>query len=206
MLAGQDLGPSDIRDHDRRKRVKVARCHYLLDRLFKSPQDAEVVTVPESCEFFLDTTYCMPYSMCYTVYYIYCTVYSMAIEAGIMENLRLELRRGCLTLAVLAELRREQYGYTLRKSLTDGGISIDGGTIYPLLRRLENQGLLLSEWREEEKRKKRFYRLSTDGEQAFNHLLEEWRSMNASLHRISAIGGSGLQESGVGGSASAARM
>lgn len=130
----------------------------------------------------------------------------MTIEIGILENLRLELRRGCLILAVLAELRTEQYGYTLRKALTDSGISIDEGTIYPLLRRLESQGLLSSEWREEGKRKKRFYRLSTDGEQAFSHLLEEWRSMNASLHRISAIGGSGLQESGVGGPASAVRM
>ncbi len=132
-------------------------------------------------------------------------VHSMTIETGIMENLRLELRRGCLTLAVLAELRKEQYGYTLRKALTDGGISIDEGTIYPLLRRLESQGLLLSEWREEEKRKKRFYRLSTDGEQVFNHLLEEWRNMNASLHRISAIGGMELPESGAGGPESAVR-
>ena len=74
-------------------------------------------------------------------------VHGMTIELGILENLRLELRRGCLILAVLAELRTEQYGYTLRKGLTDRGIAIDEGTIYPLLRRLESQGLLLSEWR-----------------------------------------------------------
>jgi PadR family transcriptional regulator PadR len=124
-------------------------------------------------------------------------VHGMTIDVGILENLRLELRRGCLILAVLAELRTEQYGYTLRKALTDRGIAIDEGTIYPLLRRLESQGLLLSEWREEEKRNKRFYRLSADGEQILNQLLEEWKSMNASLNRINAGGGKRSPKSGV---------
>src|SRR5271167_2177395 len=82
----------------------------------------------------------------------------------VLENLRSELRRGSLIVAVLAELRSEQYGYTLRKSLEEHGIAIDEGTLYPLLRRLETQGLLLSEWREHEKRNKRFYRLSPQGE------------------------------------------
>ncbi len=80
----------------------------------------------------------------------------------VLENLRLELRRGCLIVAVLAELRQEQYGYTLRKSLAEHGIAIDEGTLYPLLRRLETQGLLASEWREQDKRNKRFYRLSPE--------------------------------------------
>jgi PadR family transcriptional regulator PadR len=84
----------------------------------------------------------------------------------IFENLRLELRRGSLILAVLAELRSEYYGYALRKALGDHGMAIDESTLYPLLRRLESQGLLTSEWREEDKRSKRFYRLSRDGEAA----------------------------------------
>src|SRR5204863_1399719 len=83
----------------------------------------------------------------------------------LVENLRLELRRGCLVLAVLAQLRREQYGYTLRRSLAEQGMVMDEGTLYPLLRRLEAQGLLASQWREEDKRNKRFYRLSPDGKQ-----------------------------------------
>jgi PadR family transcriptional regulator PadR len=110
----------------------------------------------------------------------------MTIETGIFENLRLELRRGCLILAVLAELRHERYGYTLRKELANHGMAIDEGTLYPLLRRLESQGLLASEWREEEKRIKRFYRLSTDGERILGQLLAEWKGMNASLSRINA--------------------
>ncbi len=105
----------------------------------------------------------------------------MSPTENVFENLRLELRRGCLTLAVLAQLRQEYYGYTLRKALADRGLEIDESTLYPLLRRLETQGLLASEWREEEKRNKRFYRLSPDGEQIFGQLLEEWRAINASI-------------------------
>src|SRR5579883_1821083 len=88
-----------------------------------------------------------------------------------LENLKLELRRGCLVVAVLAALRSERYGYTLRKELADRGLEMDEGTLYPLLRRLEAQGLLTSEWREHEKRNKRFYRLSPEGERILNLLL-----------------------------------
>ena len=95
----------------------------------------------------------------------------------VLENLRLELRRGCLILAVLAELRTERYGYTLRKALADQGMEIDEGTLYPLLRRLESQGLLVSEWREEDKRNKRFYRLSADGKVILKQLAAEWKSV-----------------------------
>jgi PadR family transcriptional regulator, regulatory protein PadR len=108
----------------------------------------------------------------------------MTIEPNIFENLRLELRRGSLILAVLAQLRTEQYGYTLRKALAEHGMAIDEGTLYPLLRRLETQGLLASEWREEDKRNKRFYVLSADGKQILKHLLAEWKSIDTSLREI----------------------
>ena len=104
----------------------------------------------------------------------------------VFENLRLELRRGCLTLAVLIQLRSERYGYTLRKALADDGLEIDEGTLYPLLRRLESQGLLVSQWREEDKRNKRFYRLSPVGEEVLANLLTEWRQMNSAMERIIA--------------------
>jgi PadR family transcriptional regulator, regulatory protein PadR len=102
----------------------------------------------------------------------------------VFENLRLELRRGCLILAVLAALRTEQYGYTLRKVLSEHGMEIDEGTLYPLLRRLENQGLLKSQWRERDKRNKRFYRLSPEGKQILKQLLAEWQGINSSLDEI----------------------
>jgi len=102
----------------------------------------------------------------------------------VFENLRLELRRGCLTLAVLTQLRTERYGYTLRKALSDDGLEIDEGTLYPLLRRLESQGLLSSQWREEEKRNKRFYKLSPVGQEILTQLLAEWERINSSLTKI----------------------
>ncbi len=106
------------------------------------------------------------------------------VESGIFENLRLELRRGCLTLAVLAQLGQEHYGYTLRKALAERGLEIEESTLYPLLRRLESQGLLVSEWREEDKRNKRFYRLSPEGARVFDYLASEWRQINAAMENI----------------------
>jgi PadR family transcriptional regulator len=108
----------------------------------------------------------------------------MSVDNGLFDNLRNELRRGSLVLAVLTQLRSEQYGYTLRKALAEHGMSIDEGTLYPLLRRLESQGLLVSEWREEEKRNKRFYRLSAEGKVILKQLLAEWRSIDSSLNGI----------------------
>ncbi len=106
------------------------------------------------------------------------------MSPDLFENLRLELRRGCVIVAALAALRSEQYGYTLRKALSEQGMDIDEGTLYPLLRRLESQGLLVSEWREEDKRNKRFYRLSADGRQILKLLLAEWETIDSSLRGI----------------------
>ena len=110
--------------------------------------------------------------------------HSISTDSAALDNLRLELRRGCLTVAVLGALRTEQYGYTLRKLLAEHGLTIDEGTLYPLLRRLEIQGLLVSEWREETRRNKRFYRLSDDGARMLTQLLAEWRRIDESLTGI----------------------
>ena len=101
------------------------------------------------------------------------------------EHLRLELRRGCLILAVLAELRSERHGYALVKALREGGLEIDENTLYPLLRRLETQKLLASAWRVENKRNKRFYRLSAEGRAVLAWLREEWRTINDAIEKLS---------------------
>lgn len=106
------------------------------------------------------------------------------LNSDLFNTLRLELRRGLLIVAVLAQLRAEHYGYTLRKDLSALGIEIDEGTLYPLLRRLETQGLLESEWREENNRRKRFYKLSKDGRVILKQLLAELAQINSSLTRI----------------------
>jgi PadR family transcriptional regulator PadR len=106
------------------------------------------------------------------------------MDSDIYENLKLELRRGSLVLAVLAALRTEQYGYTPRRSLASTGIAIEESALYPMLRRLESQELLQSKWREEDNRNKRFYRISRAGEETLTRLLEEWRQLNSALQRI----------------------
>ncbi|HEY3800626.1 MAG TPA: PadR family transcriptional regulator [Caulobacteraceae bacterium] len=108
----------------------------------------------------------------------------MPLDDDTYEKLRLELRRGSLVLAVLAALKAERYGYTLRKELADAGLAIDEGALYPMLRRLESQGLLTSEWREEDKRNKRFYRLSPDGAGLLAELVAEWRAINTTLDHL----------------------
>ena len=77
-------------------------------------------------------------------------------------------------------------GYTLRKLLAEHGLIVDESTLYPLLRRLETQGLLVSEWREEAKRNKRFYHISEQGAQVLMQLLAESRSIDAALRGILA--------------------
>jgi PadR family transcriptional regulator PadR len=106
------------------------------------------------------------------------------MDGDLYESLKLELRRGSLTLGVLARLREERYGYTLRQALAQDGLEMEESTLYPLLRRLETQGLLVSEWRDEDKRKKRFYRLSPEGEAMLARLLDEWRRISRSLEKI----------------------
>ena len=125
-----------------------------------------------------------------TLCVIYCVSHTMRHTVrqpdtdDLFENLRLELRRGCLVLAVLARLRTEHYGYTLRRTLGEAGLEVDEGTLYPLLRRLESQGLLASEWREEDSRNKRFYKLSPAGRIVLKQLEAEWTSINTSLSRM----------------------
>ena len=106
------------------------------------------------------------------------------ISSEIVDKIKLEFRRGALPLAVLAQLREEHYGYSLRKELNAQGLEIDEGTLYPLIRRLEKQGLLSSEWRTDDARKKRYYRLSPLGEEVLVSLLVEWRSLNECIDRI----------------------
>ena len=105
-------------------------------------------------------------------------------HAELSENLRIELRSGCLVLAALAQLRVERYGYSLRKALAEIGLEIEENTLYPMLRRLEKQGLLLSEWRTEDDREKRFYRLSPEGKKILADLFQEWDVIDAAMRRV----------------------
>jgi PadR family transcriptional regulator PadR len=107
-----------------------------------------------------------------------------ASYVDLFENLRIELRSGCLALAVLAHLRVEHYGYTLCKALSRIGLELEENTVYPLLRRLEAQGLLVSEWRDESGRRKRFYRLTRTGQRMLDDLADEWDRINGALEHV----------------------
>lgn len=95
-----------------------------------------------------------------------------------VESMRLELRRGMLALIVLGALRDEHYGYSLRRRLQEQGLDIEEGTLYPLVRRLEGIGLLHSRWSSEEGRRRRYYRISSEGEEVRDTLMQEWRTLN----------------------------
>jgi PadR family transcriptional regulator PadR len=101
-----------------------------------------------------------------------------------LEKLRQELRRGILVLAVLGSLRQSHYGYSLRKQLQEAGIDIDEGTLYPLVRRLADQGLLTSEWQQGEGRERRYYQLSLEGSELLESLSGEWQQLNQHLGKI----------------------
>lgn len=95
-----------------------------------------------------------------------------------------ELRRGTVVLACLATLGRPHYGYALLETLEKAGFSVDGNTLYPLLRRLEKQGLLTSEWNTEEARPRKFYKVSPGGEELLGQLTREWRALDGSIRAL----------------------
>lgn len=101
-----------------------------------------------------------------------------------IDKLRLELRRGILVLAVLAQLDTAQYGYSLIQHLAERGLDIEEGTLYPLLRRLEQQTLLESDWDTSEARPRKYYRISQAGRDVLSTLTAEWMEMVAVMHRI----------------------
>lgn len=93
------------------------------------------------------------------------------------DKLEQELRRGVIVLAALSQLGSWQYGYSLRQSLAERGMEIEEGTLYPLLRRLEGQSLLVSEWRIEDGPPRRYYKLSPAGRALYGRLVGNWNSL-----------------------------
>ena len=95
-----------------------------------------------------------------------------------------ELRRGTVVMAALATLSRPTYGYALLETLAEAGFPVDGNTLYPLLRRLEKQRLLTSEWNTEESRPRKFYRVSPEGSALLQQLLDEWQELHTSIEKL----------------------
>lgn len=105
-------------------------------------------------------------------------------ENELHQNFITELRRGSLTMAVLGCLKKPHYGYALLQTLQQVGVNIEANTLYPLLRRLESQGLLGSNWDTTESRPRKYYTLNAKGEQVLALLLAEWKKMRQSMKTI----------------------
>lgn len=106
------------------------------------------------------------------------------VDSDAFGKLELELRRGVVVLATLSQLRAPRYGYELRQALAEKGMAIEEGTLYPLLRRLETQGLLHSEWRTEDGPPRRYYSLNANGRKLLSKLTDSWQGMNDAMHRL----------------------
>lgn len=101
-----------------------------------------------------------------------------------LENVVLELRRGVIVLAALSQLGAPEYGYSLLKKLADLGLEVDQGTLYPLLRRLEAQGLLESVWKLEEARPRRYYVISAEGKKLLPKMKKEWAGIVSVMEKM----------------------
>lgn len=139
--------------------------------------------------------------MRYTVYYVkhivcdtqYSAINTVNLNKGyeggdlmncdeIVSGLILEFRRGTLIMVVLAQLNKPMYGYSLVKELEGKGISIEGNTLYPLLRRLESQGLLKSEWETEATKPRKYYIITEDGKLVYKKIKEHWKKFSQSIN------------------------
>jgi len=102
-------------------------------------------------------------------------------DENTLSNMIVELRRGTQIIAVLSQLKKTQYGYSLLQTLEEKKVAIEAGTLYPLLRRLESQGLLSSEWDTSESRPRKYYQLNEDGIDLLENLKKEWHKINLEL-------------------------
>ena len=108
----------------------------------------------------------------------------MGEEKNLQEGLLQELRRGTLVLSVLSQIREERYGYYLIQTLEEKGVPIDPNTLYPLLRRLEKQGLLESCWETGGARPRKYYRRTAYGDEVYKQLKKQWEELAQGMERL----------------------
>lgn len=108
----------------------------------------------------------------------------MSDQSDIVSSLILELRRGTVVLGVLSQLNEPQYGYSLMQSLQEKGFPVDAGTLYPLLRRLEKQELLCSDWETSGSKPRKYYVMSDTGRTVYQKLYSEWTVMTENMKRL----------------------
>ncbi|HKM35628.1 MAG TPA: PadR family transcriptional regulator [Lachnospiraceae bacterium] len=102
----------------------------------------------------------------------------------IIQSLTQELRRGTIVISVLSQLEGPQYGYTLVKNMEDQGVKLDTNTLYPLLRRLEKQSILVSEWETDGSKPRKYYKRTEFGDAVYEKLLQQWQEMTDCMQRL----------------------
>ncbi|MGM9985942.1 MAG: PadR family transcriptional regulator [Bacillaceae bacterium] len=105
-------------------------------------------------------------------------------EAELLESLTSELRRGTIVLSVLSQLKTPQYGYSLVLLLQEKGMQVDANTLYPLLRRLEKQGILASTWDTDGTKPRKYYELTSDGKRIYEQLCNMWSDMVSTMKEL----------------------
>lgn len=108
----------------------------------------------------------------------------MEEEKELLSTLLLELRRGTLTISVLSQMKEPKYGYALVQSLEQKGVAIDPNTLYPLLRRLESQGLLESKWETGGAKPRKYYQRTEYGKQIYEQLKTYWENLSAGIEKL----------------------
>ena len=108
----------------------------------------------------------------------------MGEEKDLLSTLLLELRRGTLTISVLSQMKEPKYGYALVQSLEEKGVAIDPNTLYPLLRRLENQGLLESKWETGGTKPRKYYQRTEFGNEIYEQLKTYWGNLSVGIERL----------------------
>ena len=112
---------------------------------------------------------------------------------SVVRGMNQELRRGAIMLCVLSQLKSPRYGYALVESLEQSGVTIEAGTLYPLLRRLEKQGVLISEWETTGPKPRKYYLMSETGKQVFGMLCKDWADMQSTINTMIQEGESNEQ-------------
>ncbi|MDF2905807.1 MAG: putative transcriptional regulator [Herbinix sp.] len=108
----------------------------------------------------------------------------MTKKEEVLSGLLLELRRGTIVLSVLCQLSAPTYGYSLVQDFSDNNLPIEANTLYPLLRRLEKQGLLKSEWETSGAKPRKYYMLTDLGTEVYYELKEHWNVMVENMNRL----------------------
>lgn len=122
----------------------------------------------------------------YCAVLLYCVPHSIIqiMSNEFMNSQILELRRGTIVVATLSLLRSPHYGYGLLQELESAGVPVDAGTLYPLLRRLEKQGILDSSWETTDARPRKYYHLNQEGKRTYDRLIDEWATMIELTQRL----------------------